>query len=85
MPLKTKSAVKRFGVRYGRTIRDKVAKIEDELRKKKKCPYCSAVKVKRLASGIWRCRKCESKFTGAAYDLKKKIKEEVEEGEKIGN
>ncbi len=81
MTAKIKSAVKRFGVRYGRTIREKVAKIEDELKKKHPCPYCSAVKVKRVASGIWCCRKCNTKFTGAAYSIKRKIKEEVEYGE----
>ncbi|MFC1727981.1 50S ribosomal protein L37ae [Nanoarchaeota archaeon] len=80
MPKKIKSAVKRFGTRYGRTIREKVAKIEDKLRGKHKCPYCSALKAKRIAAGIWACKKCKSKFTGAAYAVKRNIKErEVEE------
>lgn len=80
MVKKTKSSVKRFGARYGRTIREKVAKIEAILKGKHKCPYCSAMKAKRVASGIWTCKKCNSKFTGSAYSVKRKIKEaEVEE------
>lgn len=75
MPKKIKSAVKRYGTRYGRTIREKVAKIENELRGKHKCPYCAALKAKRIAAGIWECKKCTSKFTGAAYSVKRKIKE----------
>ncbi len=80
MAKKIKSTVKRFGARYGRTIREKVSKIEDILRGKHKCPYCSAMKAKRIAAGIWKCKKCNSKFTGAAYTVKRKIKgAEVEE------
>ena len=74
---KTSGSAKRFGSRYGRSIRQKVWSIEKELRSKHKCPYCSKPKVKRLAAGIWECKGCNSKFTGAAYTLKKEIKSEV--------
>lgn len=59
----------RFGARYGRTIRKKVTGIEKRQKAYFKCPYCSAVKVKRVASGIWQCRKCKNKFTGRSYEV----------------
>ena len=62
-------SVKRFGARYGRGVKLKFGKIEAEQRKKHPCPYCRAVRVKRVAAGIWECRKCGSKFTGRAYTL----------------
>lgn len=75
---------KRFGARYGRTIKHNFAKIEHEQRKLHKCPYCNKIAVKRLATGIWYCKKCDAKFTGKAYTIKdsvspkaNKIKEEV--------
>jgi large subunit ribosomal protein L37Ae len=74
-------SIKRFGSRYGRKVKEKLAKIEEEQHKLHKCPYCRHTKVKRLAAGIWYCKKCKTKFTGKAYSIKKKItfEEEVKE------
>ena len=66
-------SVKRFGARYGRKPKIKFSKIETEQRKLHKCPYCSKIAVKRIAVGIWNCRKCKAKFTGKAYSVSKKI------------
>ena len=76
---KTVASGKRFGARYGRRIRHKFSKIEAEQRKGHKCPYCHEPRVKRIASGIWNCTKCNTKFTGRAYTIPKKviIKEEA--------
>ncbi|MBU1976215.1 MAG: 50S ribosomal protein L37ae [Nanoarchaeota archaeon] len=60
---------KRFGPRYGRKLRMKVAAIEQEQRKLHKCPYCKYEKVKRVALGIWGCSKCKAKFSGRAYTV----------------
>jgi len=79
-------SAKRFGARYGTKTKHKFAKIEKEQRKKHRCPYCNHVKVKRVAVGIWHCRKCNSKFTGKAYSVSKIIsfeKTPVEEKELI--
>lgn len=70
----TLGAAKRFGARYGRKLREKVALIESEKRKSTKCPYCNYDKVKRLARGIWHCKKCSSTFTGKAYTIKAEIR-----------
>jgi len=74
-------STKRFGARYGRTVKERFGAIESEQRKLHKCPYCEKEKVKRLSPGIWQCKKCNAKFTGRAYTItsKKKVKEEIEE------
>ena len=61
------SSAGRFGARYGRKLRKKIANVERFQRKAQKCPYCSREAVKRLAMGIFSCKKCESTFTGRAY------------------
>ena len=66
-------SAKRFGARYGRKPKLKFSKIETEQRKLHKCPYCNKISVKRVAMGIWFCRKCDAKFTGKAYSVSKKI------------
>ena len=90
-------SVKRFGARYGRKPKLKFSKIEAEQRKLHKCPYCNKIAVKRVAVGIWHCKKCNAKFTGKAYSVTRKIitketqmleepevlKEEVEEAEQV--
>ncbi len=68
----------KFGARYGRRLRVKVALIEAEKRASTKCPYCNYEQVKRLASGIWFCKKCSSKFSGMAYTFRSKINFEKE-------
>ena len=64
--------VKRFGARYGRTVKVKFAKVEAEQKKAHTCPYCSKPKTSRIAYGIWECKKCKSKFTARAYTVGKK-------------
>ena len=78
---KTK-AVKRFGARYGKKLKVKIAKVEAIQRGKHQCPYCHAWRVKRLSAGIWQCRKCNAKFTGKAYSIKKLIINDEEESKK---
>ena len=75
-------SVKRFGARYGRKPKLKFSKIEAEQRKLHKCPYCNKIAVKRVAVGIWHCRKCNAKFTGKAYSVSSKIT--MKESKEIG-
>lgn len=69
--LRGEGSVKRFGARYGRKVRARLAQVEIERMKKSKCPYCAYAKVKRIAAGIYVCNKCKSKFTGQAYSIAK--------------
>ena len=59
----------RFGARYGKRAKKKVAEIEVKQRKKQVCPYCKHPGVKRIAKGIWICKKCKRKFSAGAYHL----------------
>jgi len=65
------STAKKFGARYGRTVKNKFAKIEAMQKKKYDCPTCGYKSSKRLAVGIWICKKCGSKFTSRAYHVAK--------------
>ena len=76
--------MKRFGPRYGRTVKHKLSKIEAELKKKHRCPYCHSLSAKRVAAGIWYCKKCNAKFTGKAYSIAKKITVKEKPEEEIG-
>ena len=64
---KTKSTA-RFSARYGLRVRKKVLNVELIQKSKHVCPFCKKKgSVKRLASGIFYCKKCGKKFTGGAY------------------
>ena len=67
MATKKSRTTGRFGTRYGKTPKNKVAKIESEMRMGHKCPYCNKKNVKREFAGVWKCRSCKVKFTGKAY------------------
>ena len=41
--------------------------IEEQMKKKHNCPYCDRPGVKRISTGIWKCRKCGATFTVGAY------------------
>ena len=57
----------RFGCRYGRFVRKRVADIEAISRSLHRCPKCDMESVQRRGTGIWVCRKCNYKFAGGAY------------------
>jgi len=63
-------AAGRFGARYGRRVKVKIAEIESVQRKKQHCIFCNGV-VKRLSKGIWQCKKCNKKFASNTFYLPK--------------
>jgi len=68
MPREKMKTVKRFGPRYGLKTRRRLNEIEGGYRGKKlRCSKCGAVKLKRVAAGIWQCLKCRNKFASHAY------------------
>ena len=70
MRTKKVKAAGRFGVRYGTRVRKKITEIESIQRKKQNCIFCNGI-VKRLSKGIWHCKKCNKKFAGHTYFIKK--------------
>jgi large subunit ribosomal protein L37Ae len=65
-------AAGRFGARYGRSVRTRIAEIETSQRKKQSCLFCNGV-AKRVSKGLWQCKKCNKKFASHTYFLPKKI------------
>lgn len=57
----------RYGPRYGTKTKKMVLDIERRKQKEKTCPYCERSALKRLAAGVWYCKKCKTKFAGGAY------------------
>jgi large subunit ribosomal protein L37Ae len=57
----------RFGVRYGNKTKKAIAKLEHRMKTESVCPYCEKMSIKRVATGVWYCKKCKAKFAGAAY------------------
>lgn len=70
MKKKKAKAAGRFGARYGRRVRTKIAEVEGHQRKKQSCIFCNGI-AKRLSKGIWQCKKCNKKFAGHVYYIKK--------------
>ena len=62
----------RFGARYGLTVKQRVLAIEKRQKMSYECPSCMKTSVKRVAKGIWACRKCNHTFAGKAFYLGEK-------------
>ena len=63
----TTGSAGRFGARYGRVARRRVAEIEAEMHEDHECPACGEHDVDRTGTGIWECGACGHAFTGGAY------------------
>jgi large subunit ribosomal protein L37Ae len=59
-----------FGARYGKSVRQKYAKVENKQRKRQECPFCKKT-AKRLSPGIWKCKSCGKKFASGTYCIDK--------------
>jgi large subunit ribosomal protein L37Ae len=72
----------RFATRYGVKTRTQIAAIEKKQKALHACPRCGQVRVKRLGTGIWKCRRCMCVFAGGAYMPKAAPKQSLG-GEKV--
>ncbi|WP_135826483.1 50S ribosomal protein L37ae [Halorussus ruber] len=57
----------RFGARYGRVARKRVADIESDMNDDHTCPDCGSDAVDRQGTGIWQCGRCGYKYAGGTY------------------
>jgi large subunit ribosomal protein L37Ae len=56
-----------MGPRYGIRIRRRYLEVEQSRLQSYACPKCSAVTVRRVGTGLFRCSRCETTFASEAY------------------
>jgi large subunit ribosomal protein L37Ae len=56
-----------MGPRYGIRIRRRVLDIDRARSPNTACPRCSTVTLRRVASGVFECRRCGTRFASGAY------------------
>ena len=58
----------RFGPRYGVSVRRRATSVIKRVRQSYTCPVCQYQKVKRVAAGVWTCKKCDHTFAGGVWE-----------------
>lgn len=66
-PARRVGSAGRFGARYGRISRKRVADIERLMRQDHACPSCEAQAVSRDGTGVWECGRCGYRFAGGTF------------------
>ncbi len=56
-----------MGPRYGIRIRHRVVEIDRVRSAPSTCPRCATVTVRRVASGIFECSRCGTRYASNAY------------------
>ncbi len=56
-------------IRYGASIRKRADKIRHEKIARYSCDMCGKDSVKRLGTGIWKCRHCGTMYAGGSYSM----------------
>jgi len=59
----------KYGTRYGATLRKVVKKFEISQHATYVSPFCGKNSIKRVATGIWKCKRTGKKIAGGAYAL----------------
>lgn len=67
-----------WSVRYGVNLRKRYLAVSKEKKTLYECGVCGRSAVKRISTGIWRCRHCGATFAGGAYSLKTEAGRAVE-------
>ncbi len=57
-------------VRYGVSLRKRFNAISKEKKTRYMCDVCGKEAVRRVSTGIWKCRHCGATYAGGAYSLK---------------
>jgi large subunit ribosomal protein L37Ae len=59
-----------WSIRYGVNLRKRYLAVAKEKKALYECDVCSKKAVKRVSTGIWRCKHCGAMFAGGAYSFK---------------
>ena len=59
----------KYGARYGATLRKVVKKFEISQHATYVSPFCGKNSVRRVAGGIWKCKRTNKKIAGGCYQL----------------
>ena len=59
----------KYGTRYGGTLRKVIKKMEVTQHSRYICTFCGKKSVKRQATGIWHCTRCQKTMAGGSYVL----------------
>ncbi len=67
-----------WNVRYGVNLRKRYLAVAKEKKALYECGLCGRQAVKRISTGVWRCKHCGATFAGGAYNLKTEAGRTVE-------
>ena len=56
-----------LGARYGVKVRRRIREVLQQKGRWHECPRCRHPSVRRVSTGVWRCRRCDHTFAGGAY------------------
>ncbi|VVB76644.1 50S ribosomal protein L37Ae [uncultured archaeon] len=59
-----------WSVRYGVSLRKRFEAVTKDKKTLYKCEVCGKDTVKRISTGIWKCKHCGATFAGGAYNLR---------------
>jgi large subunit ribosomal protein L37Ae len=59
-----------WSVRYGANLRKRYLAVAKDKKALYKCEVCGKDTVKRISTGIWKCKSCGAVFAGGAYTLR---------------
>jgi large subunit ribosomal protein L37Ae len=62
--------VGKYGTRYGASLRKQVKKMEITQHATYTCMFCGKDAVRRVATGIWKCRACKKVVAGGAWSMR---------------
>jgi large subunit ribosomal protein L37Ae len=67
-----------WSIRTGASLRKRYDTISKEKKTLYTCDVCGKESVKRISTGIWKCKHCGAIFAGGAYSLKTEAGKTVE-------
>lgn len=67
-----------WSIKYGVNLRKRYLAVQKDKKTLYRCDFCGHESVKRISTGIWKCKHCGATFAGGAYSLKTEAGKAVE-------